>query len=59
MPGSPGFDASFSVGLGNQLPALTQTYWVGIELGLFTNPINGSCECEHGISCLTQAQSFS
>ena len=59
MPGSPGFDVSFGDGLGNQLPAFIQAHWVGIEMGLFANPTNGSQQCEHGISCLTQTQSFS
>ena len=59
MPRSPGFDASFSDGLGNQLPAFTQAHWVGIDMGLFANPANGSQQHESGISHLTQAQSFS
>ena len=35
------FDVS-SDGLGNQPPAITQAYQFGAELGLFTNPANGS-----------------
>ena len=42
MPVSSGFDASFGDGLGDQPLAFTQAHWVGIELGLFTNPTNGS-----------------
>ena len=36
-----GFDVSFSDGLGNQLPAITQVYWFGTELGLLANPADG------------------
>ena len=59
MPRYPGFDASFGDGLGDQLPAFTQAHWVGIEIGLFANPTNGSQQHECSISHLTQTQSFS
>ena len=36
------FDASFSDGLGDQLPVLTQAYQIGTKLGFFANPANGS-----------------
>ena len=36
------FDVSFDDGLDNQLPAITQAYWFGAELGLFANPTDGS-----------------
>ena len=36
------FSVSFGDGLGDQLPAITQTYWFGAELGLFANPTDGS-----------------
>ena len=42
IPGFPGFDASFGDDLGNQPPAFTQAHWVGIEMGLFADPTNGS-----------------
>ena len=42
MSGSSGFDISFGDGLGDQPLAFTQAYWIGIELGLFTNPTDGS-----------------
>ena len=32
MYGSSGFDVSFGNGLGNQLLAFTQAYWIGFEL---------------------------
>ena len=41
MSGSSGFDMSFGNGLGNQLLVFTQMYWLGLELGLFTNPTDG------------------
>ena len=37
MSGSSWFNASFGDGLGDQLPAFTQAYQIGVELGLFTN----------------------
>ena len=49
MPGSPGFDVLFGDGSGNQLPVFTQAYWVGIEMGLFANPTNGSRQHECSI----------
>ena len=52
-------DASFSDGLGNQLLAFTQDYWIGTVLGLFANPTNGSQQHECGIPCHTPSQSFS
>ena len=36
------FNVSFDDGLGNQLPAITQAYWFGTELGLFSNLANNS-----------------
>ena len=42
MPGFSGFNASFGDGLGNQPLAFTQAYWTDFELGLFTNPTDGS-----------------
>ena len=39
---SSGFIESFGDGLGDQLLAFTQGYWIGIELGLFTNPTDHS-----------------
>ena len=37
-----GFDAPFGDGLGNQLPAFSQTYWVGTQMGLFGDPTDSS-----------------
>ena len=36
------FDMSFSDGLGDQPPAITQAHWFGTELGLFADPTNGA-----------------
>ena len=52
------FDVSFSDGLGNQWPAITQAYLFITELSLCSNQANGSWQCEHSISCLTWAQYF-
>ena len=55
----PGFNVSFSDGLGDQLLAISQAYWFGTELGLFANPTDGSWQGECGTPHLTQTQSFS
>ena len=59
MSQSPSFHTSFGNGLAYYLPAFLQGHSVGIKLGLLVNPTNVSSQCEHGIMCLAQAQSFS
>ena len=56
---SSSFNASFGDGLGNQLPAFPQAHCIGVELSLLANPTEGPSYHKHGISCLTQAKSFS
>ena len=36
------FNVSFSDGLGDQPPTITQACWLGTELGLFAKPIDGA-----------------
>ena len=42
MTGPCWFDVSFSDGLSDQLPVITQACWLGTELGLFANPTYGA-----------------
>ena len=53
------FNVSFSDGLVHHPPTITQACWLGTELGSFANPTDGTWQCKHGVSCLTQTQSFS
>ena len=40
VPKPSWFDMSFSDGLGDHLPAITQAHWFGTELDLFANRAN-------------------
>ena len=42
MSGPSWFNVPFSDGLGNQPPTITQSGWLGTELGRFASPTEGA-----------------